>query len=275
MLCILILITGYIVEMALAFVCHTVHSCGSCRMSSIVINNLVKRFEGVCALDGLSLEIAAGVVTGIVGPNGSGKTTLVNVLSGMLESDAGVLQVGGESLRVLKPYRVSGYGVTRTFQEVRLFEQMTVLDNVLVVLTERSVAASLFWRREAACDDEAQRVLEVVGLWSKRNAFASELSYGQRKLLEIARVLAMREVDVYLFDEPFAGLFPVMVKTVVGVMQDLKRQGKSVVLIEHNMDLIRQLCDTVVVMDEGKLLAQGDPETVLAKPEVVAVYLGK
>ena len=220
-------------------------------------------------------KIAAGVVTGIVGPNGSGKTTLVNVLSGMLESDAGVLQVGGESLRVLKPYRVSGYGVTRTFQEVRLFEQMTVLDNVLVVLTERSVVASLFRRREAACDDEAQRVLEVVGLWDKRNAFASELSYGQRKLLEIARVLAMREVDVYLFDEPFAGLFPAMVKTVVGVMQDLKRQGKSVVLIEHNMDLIRQLCDTVVVMDEGKLLAQGDPETVLAKPEVVAVYLGK
>ena len=236
---------------------------------------VVKRFEGVHALDGLSLEIGEGVITGIVGPNGSGKTTLVNVLSGILRQDGGVLHIGEEVVRVMKPYRVSTHKITRTFQEVRLFEQMTVLDNILVVLTERAVIASLFRRRQKECDTKAREVLETVGLWEKRNAPAADLSYGQRKLLEIARVLAMQNIEVYLFDEPFAGLFPAMVKTVVGIMQRLRQEGKSVVLIEHNMDLIRQLCDTVVVMDEGKLLAQGAPDTVLARPEVVAVYLGK
>ena len=243
-------------------------------MSTIQTKNVVKRFEGVCALDGLSVAIAKGMVTGIVGPNGSGKTTLVNVLSGMLKQDEGMLHIGEKAIQVMKPHRMSGYGITRTFQEVRLFEQMTVLDNILVVLTERQVLASLFRRHKKQYDTDAQEVLETVGLWEKRSDLAFNLSYGQRKLLEIARVLAMR-ADIYLLDEPFAGLFPAMVETVVAIIQNLKQQGKTVVLIEHNMNLIRQLCDTVIVMDEGKLLAQGTPNTILEKKEVVAVYLGK
>ena len=244
-------------------------------MSAITVKGIVKRFEGVCALDGLSLDIAQGAVVGVVGPNGSGKSTLVNVLSGMLRLDDGVLHVGEEEVRTGVPHLVSTYGITRTFQEVRLFEQMTVLDNVLVVLTSRSVISSLFRRQDVRSDYADTRLaLEMVGLWEKRDALASALSYGQRKLLEIARVLVMRDMQVYLFDEPFAGLFPAMVKTVVGVIQDLWRQGKSVMLIEHNMNLIRQLSDTVIVIDEGKLLAQGAPEEVLARQEVVGVYLG-
>ena len=243
-------------------------------MSTIAVKNMVKRFEGVCALDGLSLEIAEGVVVGIVGPNGSGKSTLVNVLSGMVRPDDGVFYLGGEVAHVRKPHQVHGCGITRTFQEVRVFEQMTVLDNVLVVLTRRSVLASLFRRQEVHSGADVRLALEMVGLWEKRDEPASALSYGQRKLLEIARVLVMRDMQVYLFDEPFAGLFPSMVKTVVGVMQDLRQQGKSVVLIEHNMDLIRQLSDTVVVIHEGKVFAQGAPEEVLARQEVGEVYLG-
>lgn len=243
-------------------------------MSTVAIKNVVKRFEGVCALDGLSLEIAHGAVVGIVGPNGSGKSTLVNALSGMLCVDDGVFCIDGEAIRIGSPHHVNAYGITRTFQEVRLFEQMTVLDNVLVVLTRRSVLASLFGRQEAHSDADARLALEMVGLWEKRDDLASALSYGQRKLLEIARALVMRDMQVYLFDEPFAGLFPSMVKMVVGVMQDLRQQGKSVVLIEHNMDLIRQLSDTVIVMHEGKVFAQGAPEEVLARQEVVEVYLG-
>ena len=244
-------------------------------MSIIMTKNIVKRFEGVHALDDLSLEIMQGAVTGIVGPNGSGKTTLINVLSGMLRTDEGMLHIGDEAVQVMKPHQVSAHGITRTFQEVRVFEQMTVLDNILVVLTERAVIPSLFQRQQESCNAAARQVLETVGLWEKRDELASALSYGQRKLLEIARVLAMPKTEVYLFDEPFAGLFPAMVDIVVGVMQDLKRRGKSVVLIEHSMDLIRRLCDTVIVLDEGKLLAQGTPEVVFARPEVVAVYLGK
>lgn len=243
-------------------------------MSAITVKNIVKRFEGVCALDDLSLEIVPGSVIGIVGPNGSGKSTLVNVLSGMLRPDGGLVCVGGEVARVGKPHQMSAYGITRTFQEVRVFEQMTVLDNVRVVLARRSVLASLFLRWDTRFDADVRLVLEMVGLWEKRDAMAATLSYGQRKLLEVARVLVMQEAQVYLFDEPFAGLFPAMVKTVVGVVQDLRRQGKSVVLIEHNMDLIRQLSDVVVVIDEGKLLAQGAPDEVLARKEVVGAYLG-
>lgn len=243
-------------------------------MNAIAVKHVVKRFEGVCALDGLSLEIAHGMVVGIVGPNGSGKSTLINVLSGMLRPDDGVLYIGGDVLRRVKPHQVRAYGITRTFQETRLFEHMTVLDNVLAVMTRRSVFASLFLRQEASSFADARLVLEMVGLWEKRDDLASMLSYGQRRLLEIARVLAMRDMQVYLFDEPFAGLFPSMVKAVVGVIQGLRQQGKSVVLIEHNMDLIHQLSDTVIVMDEGKLLAQGVSGEVLTRQEVIEVYLG-
>ena len=243
-------------------------------MSTIETKNIVKRFEGVHALDDLSVAFKHGTVTGVVGPNGSGKTTLINVLSGMLPFDNGTLRVKEKEVSALKPHRISEYGITRSFQESRLFEQMTVLDNILVVVTERRVIGSLFRRQQKKCEEKAKQVLQAVGLWEKRDDLAFNLSYGQRKLLEIARVLAV-QAEVYLFDEPFAGLFPAMVKTVTAIIKDLKKQGKSIVLIEHNMDIIRNLSDWVIVMDEGKLLAQGAPNEVFEKREVVAVYVGK
>ena len=243
-------------------------------MSAIAIKNIVKQFDGVCALDDLSLEIPRGAVAGVVGPNGSGKSTLVNVLSGMLQADDGLLYVDGEVVRQRGLHRLSACGVTRTFQEVRVFEQMTVLDNVLVVLTQRSVISSLFRQQNVHSVADVRLVLEMVGLWEKRGDLASTLSYGQRKLLEVARVLVMQGMHVYLFDEPFAGLFPSMVRTVVSVVQDLRRRGKSVILIEHNMELIRELSDVVIVMNEGKLLAYGTPDEVLDRSDVAEVYLG-
>jgi ABC-type branched-subunit amino acid transport system ATPase component len=166
------------------------------------------------------------------------------------------------------------YGVTRTFQDVRLFEQMSVLDNILVVLTERSVFSSLFVQHTELHLNQAEEVLKRVGLWEKHNEQAGSLSYGQRKLLEIARVLAM-DAEVILFDEPFAGLFKEMVKTIVEIFRGLKQQGKTIILIEHNMDLIRELSDYVFVMDEGKLLAEGLPIEVLKQREVIEAYLGE
>lgn len=151
---------------------------------------------------------------------------------------------------------------------------MTVLDNILVVITERGVFDALFETHGDLHLKRAEEVLNRVGLWEKRGQLAVNLSYGQRKLLEVARALAM-DAEIYLFDEPFAGLFREMAKTIADVMRELKAKGKTVILIEHDMGLIRELTDHCVVMDEGKLLAEGKPAEVLAKREVIEAYLGE
>jgi ABC-type branched-subunit amino acid transport system ATPase component len=235
---------------------------------------LTKAFGGVRAVDGLTVTIEPGRITALIGPNGSGKSTLVNLLSGMLAIDDGAVVVGETELRRIKPHDVPAHGITRTFQEVRLFEQMTVLDNLLVVLAKRGVLASLLERPRPEHLERARALLGRVGLQEKEGQLAETLSYGQRKLLEIARALAM-DARVYLFDEPFAGLFPEMVQTIVEIIRSLREEGRTVVLIEHDMGVIRQLADAIVVMDEGRLLAQGEPDEVLARREVVDAYLGR
>ncbi|HAO93208.1 MAG: hypothetical protein A2X99_02675 [Deltaproteobacteria bacterium GWB2_55_19] len=240
---------------------------------------LTKRFDGVRAVDDLSISIAKGKVTSVIGPNGSGKTTLTNVLSGLAEIDGGCVVLHGTvTLKKIRPFDMPSYGMARTFQEVRLFEQMPVIDNVLVVLTERSVFGALFERHGAFHERQAEEALKKVGLWEKRGGLASGLSYGQRKLLEIARVLAVsagRQMDIIIFDEPFAGLFPKMVKTVSSIIRELRDEGRTVILIEHNMDLIRELSDHVIVMDSGRFLAEGSPAEVLERRDVIEAYLGE
>lgn len=244
-------------------------------MSVIEIKNLHKHFDGVNAVDHLSLTFEAGTITGLIGPNGSGKSTLINLLTGVIPFDSGVLVISGTTaLFKVRPYDVAAYDITRTFQEVRLFEQMSVIDNVLVVLTKRNVLDSFFETRKKRHVEQARQALDKVGLWEKKDELASNLSYGQRKLLEIARALAM-DAAVYFFDEPFAGLFPEMIKVVALVLKDLKNEGKAVILVEHNMELIRELSDHCVVIDSGKLLAQGRPHEVLSQRAVIEAYLGE
>ena len=244
-------------------------------MTILETKKLTKTFDGVTALAGVSLSITKGSVTGIVGPNGSGKTTLINVLSGMTPFDSGTISLHGEKgLQHIKPQHLPLYKMTRTFQNVRLFEQMTVLDNIIVVLTKRNVFSALFEQHTNLRLAQAKEALRAVNLWEKRDALANTLSYGQRKLLEIARTLAM-DPEVYLLDEPFAGLFPEMVQTVSDSIKHLQKQGKTVILIEHSMHLIRTLCDQVIVLDGGALLSQGVPEKVLAEKKVIEAYLGQ
>lgn len=236
---------------------------------------ITKHFDGVKAVDGLSVEIEKGKITGLIGPNGSGKTTLMNLLTGMFPFDDGLVSIEGVSgIKKIKPYDIPAFGMTRTFQDVHLFEQMTVLDNILVVLTERNIVSALFERHKKIHYEKAKEVLERVGLWGKKDELAINLSYGQRKLLEIARALAMNS-EIYFFDEPFAGLFPEMVKLISEIIKELRIQGKTVVLIEHDMGLIRELCDYVFVMESGKLLAEGVPKEVLENREVIEAYLGE
>lgn len=244
-------------------------------MKILETKNLMKRFSSIYAVDQLSIGIEKGQITSIIGPNGSGKTTLINLLSGVLEIDGGEVVINeAEKITRILPHQVSFYGITRTFQNVRLFEQMTVLDNILLVVTERTVFSSLFEKNTEYHHKITEKMLQKVGLWEKRNQLAINLSYGQRKLLEIARALATK-AEIYLFDEPFAGLFPEMRKIVSGIIRELKQENKTVVLIEHDIGLIRELCDYIFVMDEGKLLAEGKPEQVLNKREVVEAYLGE
>lgn len=243
-------------------------------MSILKTKNLAKRFDGVHAVEHLSIELGKGKVTGIIGPNGSGKTTLIHLLSGMLEIDGGGIVIQESHITRMQRHQAPFYGVTRTFQDVRVFEQMTVLDNILVVLTERDVFSSLFEKHGAEHLKKAEDVLRIVELWKKKTQLAFHLSYGERKLLEIARALAMN-AEIFLLDEPFAGLFPKMVTIVCDVIRNLKQEGKTILLTEQNIELIRKLSDYIFVMDEGKLLAEGIPGEVLEKREVIEAYLGE
>ena len=232
-----------------------------------------KNFGAIKAVDKLSISIPRRGMTSIVGPNGSGKSTLVNLLSGTLPLDGGMVIIDGAGLRVVRAHETPEHGITRTFQEVRLFDQISVLDNIIVVLTKRRVFPSLFERTGAEHREKAQTILENVGMWEKRDSLAMELSYGQRKLLEIGRAMAM-DVSTYLFDEPFAGLFPQMLERVKDIMKFMREQGYTIIFISHNMDIVRELTDHLIVLDSGRLLTQGDVEEALSSDEVIQAYLG-
>jgi len=235
--------------------------------------DISKHFGAVRAVDRLSVSIFRQWITCIVGPNGSGKSTLMDLLSGTLPLDEGAVIIDGVGLRVIRPYDAPGRGVTRTFQDVRLFDQMTVWDNIMVVLTDRRTFPSLLERTRPRHKEKAESILRSVGMWEKRDAMAMDLSYGQRKLLEIGRAMAM-DVSIYLFDEPFAGLFPQMLERVKSILKEMREQGNTIVFVSHNMDIVRELSDHLFVLDSGTLLAAGEVEEVLARPDVIEAYLG-
>ena len=236
-------------------------------------SEISKHFGAVRAVDQLSISIPRTGMTSIVGPNGSGKSTLVNLLSGTLPLDGGIVIIDGVGLRVVRAHETPEHGITRTFQEVRLFDQINVWDNIMVVLTERRPFRALMERSKQSHREKAQNILENVGMWEKRDSLAMDLSYGQRKLLEIGRAMAL-EVNTYLFDEPFAGLFPQMLEKVKDIMRLMRDDERSIIFISHNMDIVRELTDHLIVLDSGRLLAEGEVGDVLAREEVIDAYLG-
>ncbi len=236
-------------------------------------DEISKHFGAVRAVDRLSLSIPRKGMTSIVGPNGSGKSTLVNLLSGTLPLDGGMVIINGTGIRVVHAHETPAHGITRTFQEVRLFDQISVWDNIMVVLTSRHVFPSLMERIRPGHRDKVRAILENVGMWEKRDSLAMELSYGQRKLLEIGRAMAM-EVGTYLFDEPFAGLFPQMLERVKDLMRLMRDEGHTIIFVSHNMDIVRELTDHLIVLDSGRLLTAGEVEDVLTSDEVIQAYLG-
>ena len=212
-------------------------------------------------------------ITCIVGPNGSGKSTLINLLSGMLPIDEGIVVIDMVGIRVLKAHETPDHGITRTFQEVRLFDQITVWDNIMVVLTDRRLFPSLIERTKPRHKERSKSILQSVGMWEKRDAMAGDLSYGQRKLLEIGRAMAL-DVGIYLFDEPFAGLFPQMLERVKTILKDMRERKRTIIFVSHNMDIVRELSDHIFVLDSGTLLAVGEVDEVLGRSNVIDAYLG-
>jgi len=243
--------------------------------------DLEKNFGGIKAVDGCSLKVEQGSITGLIGPNGAGKTTLFNLITGFYAPDAGEIWFNGEIISGLSPHKIARRALTRTFQIPRELKEMTVLENLMVV-PENQVGERI-WnsffrpgvvrRQERELRDEALEVLEFVELIDLANEYAKNLSSGQKKLLELARTL-MAEPKMILLDEPGAGVNPTLMKKLTRNIENLRQRGKTFFLIEHDMDLIMNLCDTVIVMNKGRQLAEGTPDEIKKNESVLEAYLG-
>lgn len=244
------------------------------------IQNATKSFVGVKALSDFSVEVYERGILGLIGPNGAGKTTLFNVLTGFISPDSGKVVFKGKDITGAPPYRITNLGISRTFQNLRLIRQVSVLDNVLLCFQDQpgEKLRNIFfnWRqsrdRENANRKEAIVLLEETGLAHKAGDPAEGLSYGQQKLLSLVCCLAAKS-EVVLLDEPVAGIAPEMTERILVTIRGLPSKGKSVILIEHNLDAVMQICDRVIFMDAGAKVSEGTPEEVRNDPRVIEAYI--
>lgn len=236
--------------------------------------DIVKRFGGVVAVNGLSLALMRGEIRGLIGPNGSGKTTTVNILSGLHRLDTGEIDLDGRRLDGLRPHQIAARGVARTFQIPKLFGNMTVLENVLMPgYAERARAAS---RPMAVIQDSARRLLDFVAMARYRHALAKQLSGGQAMLVQIARALMIYPLRLVLMDEPFAGVHPTIREVIMATILRMNREhGVTFLIVSHEMPEVRRLCATVSVMHGGRLIAEGPLARVADDPLVLEAYLGR
>ncbi|HEX28887.1 TPA: ATP-binding cassette domain-containing protein [Candidatus Poribacteria bacterium] len=246
------------------------------------IENLSESFGGVKALDDVSLEIEEGKITSLIGPNGAGKTTLFNIITGFLKPSSGRVIFQGRRIDGLSPHKIAKLGISRTFQENRLFLNMTVLENVLTAMEYKYSETLLhtILRTRRLREEERERrkraveILELVRLLEKRNELAKNLSYGQQKLLMIAMALSREPKLLLHVDEPVAGVHPDAIKEIMKVLRRIREEGRSIFLIEHNIEVVREISDKVVVLNGGRKIAEGDPSEVLNDKNVLTGYLG-
>jgi branched-chain amino acid transport system ATP-binding protein len=228
------------------------------------VSEVTKRFGGVTAVSNCSIALRAGGIYGLIGPNGSGKTTLFNCITGLEQRDAGTVTLGGRRIDGLAPHRVARLGVGRTFQVIRVFPELTALENLLVVARGDRTAALA----------RAAELLALVRLERLAGEFAGNLSYGQQKLVEFARVLMM-DPFLILLDEPAAGVNRTLLNGVLAVIRRLHAEGRTILIVEHDMQVVMGLCDYLFVLDHGQKIAEGVPETIRADARVIEAYFGR
>ena len=230
------------------------------------VRNLRKAFGGVRAVDGCNFAVPRGKISGLIGPNGSGKTTTFNLLTGIVQPDAGQVLYRGEDIAGLKPHQVFGKGITRTFQVTRIFREMTVLENML------SVTGLAVPDRRAR--ERAEELIAFVNLTHLRAEYGGRLSYGQQKLLEFARAL-MTDPDLILLDEPAAGVNRTLLQHLLDQIHRLQEMGKTILIVEHDMNVIMNHCERIFVMDYGVKIAEGRPAEIQRDERVLDAYFGR
>jgi branched-chain amino acid transport system ATP-binding protein len=245
------------------------------------VSNLRRSFGGLKAVDDVSFEVARGAIKAVIGPNGAGKTTLFNLISGILPADGGTIHQNGREITGLQPHRIAALGICRTFQTTKLFPRMSVLENVMVGRHPRTRAgfiSGLFslpwtWKEERAIRDRCLELLAALGLAGSAGEAALNLPFGKQRLLEIARALAT-EPSLLLLDEPAAGLNIYETREMADLILKIRDWGTTVLLVEHDMSLVMDISDEIVVLNYGQKVAEGRPEVIQRDPEVIRIYLG-
>lgn len=239
------------------------------------ISNLSKNFGGLQATNDVSLNLRAGIITTLVGPNGAGKTTLFNLITGHILPSEGDVRWQGESVIGKSPWKIAREGIARTFQDLRLFTHMTVEENILTMMEP----GSWLWQpggksRKNKRSDKVDRILERTGLTDKRHTRALDLAYAERKFLSLARIMAT-DSRLWLLDEPASGLDPNSYNLFLQLLREEVSDGITVCIIEHNLDIVVNISDRIAFLDQGKLLADGEPATILNDPALAAIYFGE
>ena len=251
-------------------------------MSLLEVKNITKRFGGLLAVDDVSIRVEEGEIVSVIGPNGAGKTTFFNMLTGVYSVTHGEILFDGKELHHLTPQQIVDMGMARTFQNLRLFQDMRVIENVLVgfhakvkyTFLDALFRTSRFRKEEAALHREAIAILSSIGLADKLDSYAVNLPYGDQKRLEIARAIATR-ARLLLLDEPAAGMNPQESEELLQFINSLRTQGYTIVLIEHDMNVVMKISDRIYVLDHGKLIAEGLPAEISTNQAVIDAYLGK
>ena len=240
---------------------------------SVETVGLTKRFGGVTAVDGATVTFHHGKVNALIGPNGSGKTTFFNCVTGMIKPDSGTVTYKGHDITGKAPHRIARAGIGRSFQLCRIFPRMTVMENMLVAVRSSSPVTLMRSAHNRELMERARALLRRVGIDHLEQAEARNLSYGQQKLLELAGVL-MAEPETIMLDEPAGGVNPALIERIAALVRELNAEGRTFVVVEHNMELVMGLSDHVVVFDRGRPIAEGPPDVVRADPAVLEAYLG-
>ena len=273
--------TGTQKEAAVAALASVPHEPGARKPDPILVaDNVTRRFGGLVAVDVDHVEVQRGAITALIGPNGAGKTTFFNLLTGFDKPDHGDWTFNGGKLAGVPAYRVARKGMVRTFQLTKALSRLTVIENMRLGATGQrgegmfaALLRPLWGAQEDEITERADELLRRFKLDAKREDFAGSLSGGQRKLLEMARAL-MSGPEMVMLDEPMAGVNPALTQSLLGHVKDLREQGMTVLFVEHDMDMVRDISDWVIVMAQGRVVAEGPPDAVMANPAVIDAYLG-